>query len=368
MDFPIFGLIGECFDQTGVCATDVADYLRRLPKGQKPHVLINSDGGRISEGVAIAKLLASHTGGYTAEVVGQACSCASYIMAKADHVTIAGDGWVMIHDPRAGKFGNAATLRAEADTLDKMADQYARAYSQKSRLTEAEARAAMAAETWYTAEEALAAGLVDVVSSDEAIACVVTSELGFTNVPARVAVVSRSGVVTPREEPARMAQDIPTPPADDSTGDEATPTPAAEATASETPTETPAESTPTPETATTADNATAGSAVGDDAAPVAAANDVTAAAAALTARFAKTFGDRAGDYLAAGKSFDEALAADHARLAAANVELNKRLSGQVAAETEGLGEPGTDGNHVAVAGDTKKKPGAATIRMPGDKR
>ena len=68
---------------------------------------------------------------------------------------------MMIHDGFAMAAGNASELRDLAQTLDEQSDIIAGIYASRTGKPQAEWRAAMRTETWYTADKALAAGLAD---------------------------------------------------------------------------------------------------------------------------------------------------------------------------------------------------------------
>jgi len=59
--------------------------------GKNVHVRINSPGGSVVEGLAIANILNSYPGDVTVEVVGYAASIASVIVAKAKKEVLAAD-------------------------------------------------------------------------------------------------------------------------------------------------------------------------------------------------------------------------------------------------------------------------------------
>jgi hypothetical protein len=68
---------------------------------------------------------------------------------------------MMIHDASIGVWGRASDLREVADLVDKISDNSAELYAAKAGGTAAEWRERMLAETWYTASEAVEAGLAD---------------------------------------------------------------------------------------------------------------------------------------------------------------------------------------------------------------
>lgn len=123
-------------------------------------VRLNSGGGRAFDGLAIYSLLKSHDGEVTIQVDGIAASAASLI-AMAGTLEIRQGAMLMIHDAAAVTFGNAAEHEKQADVLDKLSAQYAGVYARKCGKPIDHCRALMQAETWLTAEEAIAEGLAD---------------------------------------------------------------------------------------------------------------------------------------------------------------------------------------------------------------
>lgn len=146
--------------------------------GQPINVRINSPGGSVVEGLAIANLLNGYNGGVTIEVVGYAASIASVIVAKAKKAVMVKDSFLMIHEPYVGAIGATATeLQQLSNTAQMFEDTIVNAYvdsiKRRGKYTETTTmtiKNAMKAETWYTAEEALAMGLIDeVVANVETI-------------------------------------------------------------------------------------------------------------------------------------------------------------------------------------------------------
>lgn len=124
-------------------------------------VHINSPGGEVFEAIAILNALRNHPARFVAIVDGLAASAASFIACGAEETIMGDNTELMIHDAWAIAVGPAATMREAADRLDHVSDNIASIYSKKSGSDVAGWRAAMLAETWYTADEAVAAGLAD---------------------------------------------------------------------------------------------------------------------------------------------------------------------------------------------------------------
>lgn len=130
-------------------------------------VRVNSPGGAAFDGIAIMNALHRHKARIIATVDGLAASAASVIIQAADEVVMGRGSELMIHDASNYAWGNAADLRNEADSLDKLSGAIAGIYAERAGGTPEEWRTAMLAETWYTAEEAVTAGLADRVEGTE---------------------------------------------------------------------------------------------------------------------------------------------------------------------------------------------------------
>ncbi len=148
----------------GVSAKEFAQALDDLPSNiTEIHLHINSPGGDVFDGVAIVNALRAHSARVVAVVDGIAASAASFIAAAADETLMAPNSELMIHDAWGLCVGNAAEMQQMAEMLDHISDNIASIYAAKAGGTVADWRAAMAKETWYSAEEAVAAGLADAV-------------------------------------------------------------------------------------------------------------------------------------------------------------------------------------------------------------
>lgn len=122
------------------------------------HLHINSPGGSVFEGVTIYNLLAAHPAEIIVHVDGLAASIASVIALAGDSVEIAENGMFMIHDPSVIAWGNAEVMRKNAEVLDRIKDAILNTYEERTTLDRETLDAAMTAETWYSADEAVNAG------------------------------------------------------------------------------------------------------------------------------------------------------------------------------------------------------------------
>lgn len=146
----------------GITARDVTAALMAVT-ADTITVHINSPGGDIFEAHAIYNALVNHAATVNVVIDGLAASAASYIALAGDSVEIASNASVMIHDASTVTYGNAADHQAAADLLDKQSNIIAAIYAERAGGSVDEWRDLMKAETWYDADEAVAAGLADAV-------------------------------------------------------------------------------------------------------------------------------------------------------------------------------------------------------------
>lgn len=128
---------------------------------------INSPGGDVFGARAIAAAMKEHDGEITAYVDGYAASAASLIAVAADKVVMADGAMMMIHKAWTFAMGNETDLIATAELLGKIDATLAETYAAKSGGNADEFAALMANETWFTAAEAVSAGLADETAPTE---------------------------------------------------------------------------------------------------------------------------------------------------------------------------------------------------------
>ena len=147
----------------GISANEFIDELKGLGDVETINLRIASGGGSIVEGNTIFNALKRHSAKVVTHVDSLAASMASVIAMAGDEIHMAANALLMIHNPWTMSMGGAEQLRKDADLLDKMEANIRTSYSRSS-LNAEELDAAMAAETYYTAEEALELGFIDVIS------------------------------------------------------------------------------------------------------------------------------------------------------------------------------------------------------------
>lgn len=157
----VYGEIGAW----GVTANQFVQDLRALDDGVSPVVVaFNSIGGDLFDGLAMHNALSRLGERCTGRVDALAASAASVAVCGAHRVVIAANAMLMIHNPWTYAAGDAGDFRKVADVLDQTLEAIIAAYKSKAPdIDDAELRRLVDAETWLTANEAVALGLADEV-------------------------------------------------------------------------------------------------------------------------------------------------------------------------------------------------------------
>lgn len=162
----VYGVIGSDFWGDGVPAADFVKAVRQSTAARL-NVRINSPGGDVFEGVAMAQALRDFKGEIVAYVDGMAASAATFLTSAAGRTLMAKGSMLMVHQAWTVAIGNSTDLTTTAGLLEKIDSQIAEQYAAKSGVSIDQARAWMAAETWFTDTEAVAAGLADGLQGDD---------------------------------------------------------------------------------------------------------------------------------------------------------------------------------------------------------
>lgn len=154
---------------TGVGEKDVVAALAELRAAGHTdlEVRVSSPGGSVFAGLAIYRAIAEWKGKKTCMVDSLAASAASFIMLACDRVLIAPQAMVMVHEAQGVAFGRAEDMEATAALLRKANDSIVGIYSTRTKMDPDQAREYMAAETWFTAQQAVDAGLATAVLEDD---------------------------------------------------------------------------------------------------------------------------------------------------------------------------------------------------------
>lgn len=153
------------YGEIGCWGITASDLIAELQYVTAPEITVhlNSPGGEIFEGIAIYNALRSHTSNVTIRVDSMAASIGSVILQAGDRRIMQPYSQVMIHEGSGLCWGDAADMLEMATLLDKQSANISSVYADRAGGTPEAWREAMRTETWYTAEEAVAAGLADEV-------------------------------------------------------------------------------------------------------------------------------------------------------------------------------------------------------------
>ena len=149
----------------GANALDVVDAIANAGDSKTLNIHINSPGGDVFESRAIMAAIGRFPGKTVAHIDSLCASAATSIACACDEVVMAQGGMYMIHNASGMAWGDKQALRDTADLLQKVELSIVGDYTTKTSLPEAEVVAMMNAETWMTADEALAKGFIDRISS-----------------------------------------------------------------------------------------------------------------------------------------------------------------------------------------------------------
>lgn len=167
----MYGPIGPDFwePEHAITAKSVMDQLAQIDGDVT--VRISSGGGDVYEGIDIMNALKGHDGEVTVIVESLAASAASFIaVGGADRVLMRKSSEMMIHRAWTFADGNADDVRKTLEDLERQDNKLAAIYAGKAGGEVQDWLDAMSAETWYTAEEAVAAGLADGIVAEKSSA------------------------------------------------------------------------------------------------------------------------------------------------------------------------------------------------------
>jgi ATP-dependent protease ClpP protease subunit len=179
-------------------SSSVIAALKQMPTDAPVTLRINSAGGSVDEAIAIYNAIQRHDGTVNVAIDSIAASAASFIAMAGEKVFIADGGAIMIHSPWTLAMGNATELRKTADVLDLYEDRLFNAYMGRmgKKYKDKEVRQMLADETWFTASDAVEAGLADSVENIKAEPAVV-AEGRYAKTPQMFLIKKEAGERTP---------------------------------------------------------------------------------------------------------------------------------------------------------------------------
>jgi ATP-dependent Clp protease, protease subunit len=165
-EISVYEPIGDDGWGGGFSARKMAAILRSL--GTKPvTVAINSPGGDMFEGLAIYNMLREHPEAVTVKVRGIAASAASIIAMAGDEIIMGQGAFLMIHNAWGLVIGNRNDFSTAAAQFAEFDDAMAGIYEKRTGMKREDVAAMMDAETFLSAETALAKGFADSIFDDD---------------------------------------------------------------------------------------------------------------------------------------------------------------------------------------------------------
>jgi ATP-dependent protease ClpP protease subunit len=181
----------------------VADALKGAGKGPLT-VSLHSYGGDALAGVAIHNMIARHPGAKTVIIEGVAASAASLIAMAGDRIVMPSNALMMIHEAWGLAMGDSEDMRKQADVLDTVSGAYRRTYAARSGKTEDEVAALMAAETWFTADDAVAQGFATEAAEPVEVRAMAVPDGRFSRAPAALAAFAHNPPAPPASKEIHM--------------------------------------------------------------------------------------------------------------------------------------------------------------------
>ena len=154
----LYGDIGQYYSWSGISLDGVVSALAGK-SADTIEVFINSYGGDMFESIAIKNYLIRRPEKIITYVDGIAASGGSLIAMAGDEIIMPKDAQLMIHNPWTIAAGNADDFRKLADEMDKANTSIQETYLTHFNDSREKLGELLAAESWLTAEEALAYGL-----------------------------------------------------------------------------------------------------------------------------------------------------------------------------------------------------------------
>lgn len=153
-------------DWFGISAKAFAEQLAGIT-AKVIHLRINSPGGDVFAARSMVTAIRGHQAKVIAHIDGLAASAASFVALAAAEVEMTQGAMLMIHQAWTIAYGNTDDFLAIAALLEKIDASIVTDYERKTKKTRAQLEEWMKAETWFSADEAKAAGFVDRIFDGE---------------------------------------------------------------------------------------------------------------------------------------------------------------------------------------------------------
>lgn len=196
----------------GTTAKSIRATLAAQPDADEIHVRINTDGGDVTEGIAMMTAWAEHPARVITHNDGAAYSLGSLFLFSGDMRRMSRGANIMAHLPWTIAAGNFVDFADLSDQLRSASRDLAGIYAQATGHSEEQWMEWLQATTWWTAQEALDAGLIDEITDTVAARAQLRGD-EYPNIPARLLCSAKKPTKRERMPPEKR-QDNRTPEVD----------------------------------------------------------------------------------------------------------------------------------------------------------
>lgn len=167
----------------GVSASAVIQAIAQAGDAATINFRINSPGGEVFESRAIMNAIKRCECKTVAHIDSLCASAATSIALACNEVVMAPDAMYMIHNAQGIAWGDKDDMRETADLMEKVEVNIIEDYTTKTGKPKEEIAAMMDAETWMSADEALANGFIDKIAETKAKAKNTWNLAAYKNAP-----------------------------------------------------------------------------------------------------------------------------------------------------------------------------------------
>lgn len=145
-----------------------ADYTAAVNAGATSIILrINSPGGSLMEGFALADAIAESSLPVHCQVLGTCASAATLVAYACADVAVGAHSWIGVHEPSGGVFGTLKQCRDQLAMFESLRARVYETYSAVTGRTVAELEAELAEDKLYSAQQAVELGWATSVMQTE---------------------------------------------------------------------------------------------------------------------------------------------------------------------------------------------------------
>ncbi len=150
--------LANIFGEIGVGQT-AEEFVDELTDAQKVELRIDCPGGDSTAGIKVHDALLKRN--TSATITGRCGSSGLIAIMGAKRIACISTARLLVHSPVNFVLGNACQFRASADDLDRTTARFEQIIYERTKQPLETVRRWVKAETYFSAEEALAAGLID---------------------------------------------------------------------------------------------------------------------------------------------------------------------------------------------------------------